>query len=65
MAEEKRIKKITLGDPRTPAEKVSGMIGRAISPDKNQRRSWEDSPTTMAKNKEATQKRLDEEKRKP
>lgn len=65
MAEEERIKKITLADPRSPAEKVSAMIGRAISPDKTQNRNWEDSPTTMAKNRQATQKRLDEEKRKP
>ena len=65
MAEVERIKRITLSDPRSPAEKVSAMIGRAISPDKEQRRSWEDSPTTMAKNRQATQKRLDDEKRKP
>ena len=61
MAEE-RINRVTLGDPRTPAEKVSAMIGRATSPDKRQNRSWEDSPTTMAKNKQKTEQRIADEK---
>lgn len=59
------IKKIALGDTRTAGEKVSAMISRAVSPDKGQRRSIDDSPTTMAKNRQATEARLDQEKRKP
>lgn len=63
MAEpEEKINRLTLADPRSPAEKVAAMIGRAVSPDKTQRRSFEDSPTTMAVNTKATQKRLDDEK---
>lgn len=61
MAEE-TIKKIALGDTRTAGEKVSGMIARAVSPDKAQNRSIEDSPTKMAQNRAATEKRIADEK---
>lgn len=59
-----KIKRVALADTRTAGEKVSGMVARATSPDKGQRRSIDDSPTKMAQNRAATQKRVDSQRRK-
>ena len=62
MANEERINRIGLGDPRGFGEKLHGMIGRAFSPDKHQNRQWDDSPEKRATNRRETEKRSAQEK---
>lgn len=58
-----RVHRLGLGDPRTGPERFMSTIARGLSPDKKQNRKWDDSPETMAKNKRATAKRLEEERK--
>lgn len=58
-----RIYRIGGSDPRTGMERLAGLVGRAISPDKKQNRRYDDSPERMASNRRATEKRLEEERK--
>lgn len=50
-------------DPRTGPERLMSALAAGLSKDKKQGRRWDDSPETMAKNRRATEKRLEEERK--
>lgn len=53
-----RVKRLTLADPRSGAERLNALVSRAISPDKKQARKYDDSPTRMAINKKKSAERI-------
>lgn len=56
-----RIGRLGGSDTRTGPERFMSAISAGLSKDKKQGRKWDDSPETVAKNKRATAKRLEEE----
>lgn len=52
-----RIYRLGGSDPRTGMERLAGLVGRAVSPDKKQNRRYDDSPERRASNLRATEKR--------
>ncbi len=58
-----KVHRLGLGDPRTGPERLMSALSAGLSKDKRQGRRWDDSPETMAKNRRATEKRLEEERK--
>lgn len=58
MAQKEKVYRLGLADPRSGAERVAGAINRVASGNRKAPvRKYDDSPTTMAKNRAASAKK--------